>query len=59
MRENIGIDIGKKRCDVCVIDTKGNVLERGQYQNTTAEAGWSAKDMARRYKKCGIWSGRA
>ena len=24
MRENIGIDIGKRKCDVCVIDTKGS-----------------------------------
>ena len=52
MRESIGIDIGKKKCDVCVIDDKGNVLERGQYQNTIAKAGQFAKDMARKYKGC-------
>lgn len=52
MRENIGIDIGKRKCDVCVIDTKGNVLERRQYQNTTAQARRFAEDMARKYKKC-------
>ena len=52
MRENIGIDIGKRKCDVCVIDAKGNVLERRQYQNTTAKARKFAEDMARKYKEC-------
>ena len=31
---NIGIDIGKGKCIVCVVDGKGNVLERASYKNT-------------------------
>ena len=54
MNVNIGIDIGKKKCDVCVIDDKGQVLERGQYLNTVNDANQFAKSMARKYgaKNC-------
>ena len=34
MKVSIGIDIGKKKCDWCALDGRGNVLERGQYSNT-------------------------
>ena len=44
---NIGIDIGKGKCIVCVVDGKGSVLERTSYVNTLA----SAKEFARRMKK--------
>ena len=46
MRErirNIGIDIGKRKCIVCVADGKGNVLERTSYKNTLEDA----KEFAR------------
>ena len=43
---NIGIDIGKGKCIVCVVDGKGAVLERTS--NNTLE---DAKDFARRMKK--------
>ena len=46
----IGTGIGKKKCDTCVIDEKGRVLERGQYCNTTARAAASyAKGIAAKY----------
>ena len=35
---NIGIDIGKGKCIVCVVDGKGNVLERASYKNTLEDA---------------------
>ena len=44
---NIGIDIGKGKCIVCVVDGKGAVLERTSYNNTLEDA----KDFARRMKK--------
>jgi len=47
--KNIGIDIGKRRCDVCVVDGRGRVLERGHYPNTAEDAGRFAGAMARRY----------
>ena len=50
MRErmrNIGIDIGKGKCIVCVVDGKGSVLERASYKNTLEDA----KEFARRMKK--------
>ena len=51
MNTNIGIDIGKKRCDVCVMDGRSRVLERTQYENTSKEAGEFAALMAKKYKK--------
>ena len=44
---NIGIDIGKGKCIVCVVDGKGGVLERTSYKNTLEDA----KEFARRMKK--------
>ena len=44
---NIGIDIGKGKCIVCVVDGKGNVLGRASYKNTLEDA----KEFARRMKK--------
>lgn len=48
---SIGIDIGKRRCDVCVVDGRGRVLERRHYPNTYKDAGTVAGTMARRYGK--------
>ena len=45
--KNIGIDIGKGKCIVCVVDGKGAVLEMASYKNTLEDA----KDFARRMKK--------
>jgi len=37
--KNIGTGIGKRRCDVCVVDGRVRVLERRQYPNTAEDAG--------------------
>jgi len=52
MNESIGIDIGKRKCDVCVIDQRGNVLQRAKYPNTVADARTFAQKMADRYGRC-------
>ena len=44
---NIGIDISKKKCIVCVMDDKGKILEEAAYENTLADA----KEFACRMKK--------
>ena len=47
---NIGIDISKTKCIVCVMDDKGNILEESAYENTLADA----KEFAGRMKReCG------
>ena len=50
---SIGIDISKKKCDYCVLDSDGNVIETGQYQNTIKDANAFAQEMARKYRKTG------
>jgi len=47
--KNIGTGMGKRRCDVCVVDGRGRVLERRHYPNTAEDAGRFAGAMARRY----------
>ncbi len=49
---SIGIDIGKRKCAVCVIDAKGHVLEEGSYNNTYKEASKLAARLKKEYKKC-------
>ena len=46
---SIGIDISKKKCDYCVLDPGGNIVERGQYPNTIQDARQVAREMARKY----------
>ena len=53
MKISIGIDISKKKCDYCVINGRGKVLERGQYLNTSKDAGRCARDLLARYGKAG------
>ena len=53
MRTYIGIDIGKKKCDVCVTNGAGKVLERRQYKNTLSDARELAAEMAKKYAKKG------
>ena len=45
----IGIDISKRKCDVCTVDAKGKVLERGQYSNTPEGAKKFAASLKRKY----------
>ena len=53
MKISIGIDISKKKCDYCVINGRGKVLERGQYLNTPKDAGRCARGLLARYGKSG------
>ena len=50
--KNIGIDIGKKKCFICVMDEKGTILEETNYDNTLQHAKTLAKSMVKKYKKC-------
>ena len=45
--KSIGIDISKKKCDYCVLDDDGSVIERGQYPNTIQDAKRIAQEMAK------------
>lgn len=38
MKISMGIDIGKRKCDYCIVNGRGMVLERGQYFNAQADA---------------------
>jgi len=53
MKISIGIDIGKKKCDYCIVNGRGKVLERGQYFNTKADAGRCARTILDKYGKKG------
>ena len=53
MKTSIGIDISKKKCDYCVINGRGKVLERGQYLNTPKDAGRCARDLLAKYGRKG------
>ena len=48
---NIGIDISKKKCIVCVMDDKGKILEETAYDNTLADAREFACRMKEEYGK--------
>ena len=50
---NIGIDISKKKCVVCVMDDKGKILEETAYENTLADAKEFAGRMKREYGRRG------
>ena len=51
--KNIGIDISKKKCIVCVMDDKGKILEETAYDNTLADAKEFAGRMKREYGRRG------
>ena len=48
---NIGIDISKRKCVVCVIDDVGMILEETAYDNTLADAKEFAGRMKREYSR--------
>ena len=49
--KSIGIDVGKKKCFICVMDEKGNILEESNYNNTSKDAKAFAKNIKQKYKK--------
>ena len=53
MKISIGIDISKKKCDYCIINGRGKVLERGQYLNTQKDAGQCARTILAKYGRMG------
>ena len=53
MKASIGIDIGKRKCDYCVVDGRGVVVERGQYPNTIPDARECVRRLAEKYRKKG------
>ena len=48
----VGIDIGKRNCAACVMDSGGNVLEQMKYKNTREAAGKLAKTVLSKYGTC-------
>ena len=46
-----GIAVSKRACDVCVVDARGRVLERGRYPNTPEGAARHAALLGRRYRR--------
>ena len=50
--KSIGIDIGKRRCIICIMDQNGIVLEEDGYENTYAAADAFARKAKREYGKC-------
>ena len=55
---NIGIDIGKGKCMVCVVDGKGSVLERASYVNTLARRERVCTQDEKRIRREGTVQGR-
>jgi len=51
-KNNIAVDIGKKKCVVCIMDDAGTILEETSYDNTTNDATSFAKDAISNYGKC-------
>ena len=49
--KSIGIDIGKRRCIVCIMDRNGTVLKETGYENTYAAATAFARKARREYGK--------
>ena len=52
--KSIEIDIGKRRCIVCIMDEDGAVLEETGYDNTSAAAAALAKRAMAAYGKCQV-----
>ena len=50
--KSIGIDIGKRRCIVCIMDRNGTVLEETGYENAYAAADAFARKARREHEKC-------
>ncbi len=50
--KSIGINIGKRRCIVCIMDRNGTVLEETGYENTYAAADAFARKAKMEYEKC-------
>lgn len=50
--KNIAVDIGKKKCIVCIMDENGKILEETSFDNTLKDASLFAEDAVQRYQNC-------
>ncbi|MFQ5782182.1 MAG: IS110 family transposase [Nitrosopumilus sp.] len=50
--KNIAVDIGKKKCAVCITDEYGTILEETIFENTLKAASLFAEEVLQRYQKC-------
>ena len=48
----IALDIGKRDCKACVMNSDGSIAEVSKYNNTLAEAEIFAHSMVRKYGEC-------
>ena len=51
MKVNIGTDIGKKKCDYCIIDSERKILDRGVYLNKPTAVAEFVNKMTHNYAK--------
>ena len=52
IEKSIGIDIGKRKCVTCVMDSDGKILEESSYDNTSKDASAFARRMGVQYLPC-------
>ena len=50
--KSVGIDIGKRRCIVCIMNEDGFIVERTGYDNTLEDARKFAQKIRQKYGKC-------
>lgn len=50
--KNIAVDIGKKKCVVCIMDENGTILEETSYKNTLKDASSFAENAVQKYQNC-------
>ena len=50
--KSIGIDVGKRRCIVCIMNEDGSIMERTGYDNTLEDATKFAKKIKQEYGEC-------
>ena len=45
----IGVDIGKRNCVVCILDSDGSIIKETNYNNTLEQAEFFASSIKRKY----------
>jgi predicted NBD/HSP70 family sugar kinase len=45
----MGVDIGKRNCVVCIMDSDGSIIEETKYNNTVDQAESFASSIKRRH----------
>jgi transposase len=50
--KNIAVDIGKKKCVVCIMDENGKILEETSYKNILKDASSFAENTLQKYQNC-------